>query len=67
MTIWLMPGGAPLAREQVYELGWHPMYWMWGWSVWGFGMTFGMLLFWFLMVMGLVLGIRWLLSRKREE
>ena len=43
------------------------MYWMWGWSVWGFGMTFGMLLFWFLMVMGLVLGIRWLLSRKREE
>jgi hypothetical protein len=43
------------------------MYWMWGWGVWGFGMMFGMFLFWFLVIVGLVLGIRWLLSRKREE
>ena len=41
---------------------------MWGiWGVWGFGMMLIMLVFWGLIIVGLVLGIRWLISQGRES
>jgi putative membrane protein len=40
---------------------------MWGmWGVWGFGMMLMMLVFWGLLIVGLVFGIRWLVSQGRE-
>jgi putative membrane protein len=36
----------------------HPMSWMWG--AWGLGMMLMMLVFWGLVIAGIVLGIRWL-------
>lgn len=36
----------------------HPMSWMWG--AWGLGMMLMMLVFWGLVITGIVLGIRWL-------
>jgi putative membrane protein len=44
--------------------GWHPMWGMWG--VWGVGMMVFMLLFWVLVITGLVLGIRWLATQGRS-
>ena len=38
--------------------------WWWGW---GLGMMAMMLLFWALVIIGLIVGIRWLLGRGREE
>ena len=43
----------------------HPMWGMWG--VWGIGMMFMMLVFWGLIIVGLVLGIRWLVTQGRES
>ena len=59
--IWFVPGLA-LAQER-YEWGWgmHPM-----WGMWGIGMMIMMLLFWGLIVVGIVLMIRWLLSQGKE-
>jgi uncharacterized membrane protein len=53
-----------LGQEQFYERGWgmHPM--MWG--AWGLGMMFMMILFWTLLVVGIVLLVRWLLAQARE-
>lgn len=47
--------------------GWemHPMWGMWG--AWGLGMMFMMLVFWALVIIGLVLGIRWLVSQGRDS
>jgi putative membrane protein len=47
--------------------GWemHPMWGMWG--AWGFGMMLIMLVFWALVITGLVLGIRWLVSQGRDS
>ena len=61
----LLPGLA-VAQERPYGWGWdmHPMWWMGG--AWGIGMMFMMLLFWGLVIVGLVLGIRWLLSQGKE-
>jgi putative membrane protein len=63
MTGFLMPGAA-LAQEWGYEWGrgMHPMWW----GAWGFGMMVMMLLFWVLVVVGLVIGIRWLLAQGKE-
>ena len=63
---WLVPGWA-MAQERSYEWGWgmHPMGWMGGF--WGIGMMFMMLFFWVLILAGLVLGVRWLLSQDRER
>ncbi len=70
---WLMVAGASsfipgfaMAQERVYEWNWgmHPMWWMWG--AWGIGMTLFMLLFWGLVITGIVLGIRWLVSQGKE-
>jgi putative membrane protein len=41
------------------------MWWMWG--PWGIGMMLIMLLFWSAVIVGLVLGIRWLLRQGREQ
>jgi putative membrane protein len=51
------------AQERPWE--WHPMWGMWG--AWGFGMMLFMLLFWVLVIVGVVLGIRWLTTQGRES
>lgn len=60
--------GAPMmvwAQARPYEYGWgHPMWGMWG--AWGIGMGLMMLVFWGLIIVALVLGIRWLLSQGKE-
>jgi putative membrane protein len=56
---------AAWAQERPYDFwGMHPMWGMWG--AWGFGMMLMMLVFWGLIIVGLVLGIRWLVSQGRE-
>jgi putative membrane protein len=56
-----MPAAAA-AQERVYEWGWgmHPM-----WGVWGAGMMVMMLVFWGVVIVGIVLCIRWLVSQGR--
>ena len=55
-----------LAQERPWDAwGWHPMWSMWG--VWGTGMLLFMLLFWVLVITGLVLGIRWLATQGRPQ
>ena len=63
---WIMPGMA-WAQQRPYEWEWgtHPMWWMWG--AWGIGMMLLMLLFWGAVIVGLVLGIRWLVRQGREQ
>jgi putative membrane protein len=58
---------ALLVQERAYEWGWemHPMWGFWG--MWGIGMMFIMLLFWGLVIVGVVLGIRWLISQGKES
>ena len=55
------------AQERAYDWGWgmHPMWGLWG--IWGFGMMLFMLLFWALVITGIVLGIRWLIHQGRPE
>ena len=48
-------------QERSYDFwGMHPM-----WGAWGIGMMFMMLVFWGLIIVGLVLGIRWLVTQGR--
>jgi putative membrane protein len=63
---WLPPGTA-LAQERYYEWSWemHPMWWMWG--AWGIGMILIMLLFWGVVIVGLIVGVRWLFSQSKES
>ena len=65
MAVWITPGTA-WAQERVYEWWWgmHPMTWMWG--AWGIGMMLVMLVFWGAVIVGIVLGIRWLAGLSRE-
>jgi len=53
---------AVAAQERVHEWGWgmHPM-----WGVGGVGMMLMMLVFWGVVIVGIVLGIRWLVSQGR--
>jgi putative membrane protein len=52
------------AQDRPYEWGWgmHPM-----WGVWGFGMMLMMLVFWGVVIAGIVLAIRWVVSQGRES
>ena len=72
LWLWLLSGGsftlgAAWAQERVYEWDWgmHPMWWMWG--AWGIGMMFLMLVFWGLVITGIVLGIRWLVRQGKDS
>ncbi len=51
------------AQDRTYEWGWgmHPMWGMWG--IWGIGMMLMMLVFWGVVITGIVFGIRWLVSQ----
>jgi putative membrane protein len=64
MLHWLIPA-AVLVQQRFYEWRWemHPMWW-WGW---GLGMMAVMFLFWALVIVGLMVGIRWLLHKGKEE
>lgn len=61
----LVTPAAVWAQERVSDWGWgpHPMWWMWG--TWGFGMMLFILVLWGLVIAGVVLGIRWLVSQGR--
>jgi putative membrane protein len=52
--------GLVAAQERGGDWGWgmHPMSWMWG--AWGLGMLVMMVVFWGLVIAGIVLAIRWL-------
>jgi len=56
---------AAQAQERAYEWGWgmHPMWGVWG--AWGVAMAVMMLLFWGVVIVGIVLGIRWLVGQGR--
>jgi len=53
-----------LAQERMYEWHWemHPMWWGWG-----IGMMAMMFLFWVIVIVGLVVGIRWLLGKGNQQ
>src|SRR2546427_9863129 len=59
--------GTAWAQERTWEWSWsmHPMSWMWG--VLGMGMMLMMLVFWGLVVVGVVLGVGWLAGQGRES
>jgi uncharacterized membrane protein len=54
---------AAQSQERGYEWGWgmHPMMGLWG--AWGAVMMLMVVLFWGVVIAGLVLGIRWLLRQ----
>lgn len=54
------------AQERAYEWGpgMHPMWGIWG--LWGVGMMLMMLVFWSVVIVGIILLIRWLASQGRE-
>jgi putative membrane protein len=62
----LVPAPA-VAQERPWEWGWgmHPGWWMWGAG--GAVMMLMMLVFWGLVIAGLVLGIRWLSRQGRDD
>jgi putative membrane protein len=62
LTTWIVTGNA-WAQERPYEWGWgmHPMWWVGG--VWGVGMMLMMLVFWGLVIAGIVVLIRWLVRQ----
>ena len=64
MMYWLVTS-AVLVQERAHEWGWgmHPMWW----GAWGLGMMVIILLFWVLVIVGLVVGIRWLLGQGKES
>jgi putative membrane protein len=57
----------PSLQEQVWEWSWgmHPMWWMWGAG--GLVMMLMMLLFWGLVIAGLVFAIRWLIRQGGDD
>src|SRR5512142_2566112 len=53
-----------LAQQRYYEWHWqmHPLWW----GAWGLAMMLVMALFWFAVIAGLVLGIRWLIGKGKS-
>ena len=66
LTMALLPA-TTLAQERPWDWGpgMHPGWWMWGAG--GAVMMLMMLVFWGLVIAGLVLGIRWLVRQGRDE
>lgn len=67
LAVLLSVAGLPLvmwAQVRPYERG--GMHNMWGWGPWAIGMMLMMLVFWGLIVVALVLGVRWLIRQGRE-
>src|SRR5262249_61147397 len=70
VSYWLVPMAGWVVRcavrgqERCYKWDWemHPMWWGWG-----LAMMAMMFLFWALVIIGLIVGIRWLLGKAREE
>ena len=60
---WAIPGLLS-AQPRPDGPGWgmHPMWW----STWGFGMMIMMVLFWGLLIVGAIVGIRWFLGQGKE-
>jgi putative membrane protein len=58
---------AAQAQERAYEWGWgmHPMWGVWG--AWGVAMMVMRLLFWGVVIVGIVLGIRSLMGQGRQS
>lgn len=56
----------PAVQERAWDWGgWHPM---WGaWGTWGLAMMLMMLVFWALVLVGLILGLRWLARQSRPD
>lgn len=52
-------------RTYTWGPGMHPMWGIWG--LWGIGMMLMMLVFWGAVIVGIVLGIRWLVTQGRES
>ena len=63
LAAWATPG---LLLAQPRPDGWgggmHPMWW----GAWGFGMMIMMVIFWGLLIVGVVVGIRWLVGQGKE-
>jgi putative membrane protein len=57
--------GDIFAQERYYEWRWqmHPMWW----GVWGIGMMLMMFLFWLLVIVALIIGIRWLVGKGKSQ
>jgi putative membrane protein len=53
------------AQERPWEWAWHPMGGMWG--AWGLWMMLFMVTFWVVIIVGLVLGLRWLAGPGRDS
>jgi len=72
MAFAALAGGTPQALAPAPDRDWngwasHPMWGMWGmWSVWGLMMMLLMLVFWGLVIAGLAVGLRWLVSLARD-
>ena len=65
LALVLLAPSSALGQERTWEWQWgmHPMMFMWGAG--GLVMMLMMLVFWGLVIAGLVLGLRWLVSQGR--
>ncbi len=66
-SIWVfLMWAVDLARVQDWSPGPWGMHPMWGWwGIWGVGMLLSVFLFWALVIVGIVVGIRWLIREGR--
>jgi putative membrane protein len=67
---WVFGGLVPLLAPVVAAAQERPHEWDWGmhpmWGVWGIGMMLMMLVFWGVVIVGIVFGIRWLAGQGRD-